>query len=139
MRGGRLKPKITHVPYILVLWVGIITLCLYCFHYLPTKAKKYDETARRDLRQLAACLESLCQELRACARNGSAPNGGKTRWIYRHSILGKELPPVVGECKGNIHAGDECFFESILNPEDGSFRLPKSVQRCDCFHRTEKK
>lgn len=63
-------------------------------------------------------------EVRVCAQDGTAPKGGRTRWIYRYDMLtGQELPPMIGECTGQSLAGDLCFTESILDPLDCSFRF----------------
>jgi hypothetical protein len=77
-------------------------------------------------------------ELSACSRKGSSPRGGSSRWIYRTNIAGgPELPPIIDECSGNSYAGDLCFTESIVDPQDGSFRF-ETKRDAEWTHRCER-
>jgi len=60
----------------------------------------------------------------ACSRRGTHPGGPDTRYIYRvNFVTGKELPAIIGDCKGKSYLGEICYSESVLD-RDCSLRKP---------------
>ncbi len=73
------------------------------------------------------------KEIRACAVKGIRPDDRdpKSRYIYRYTLSGTDLPVTKGPCDGKTYGGlEELCYTSTMLRNDCTLRKPKDAIKC---------